>query len=96
MSLAQQFRRADSWAARGEDFAKIRALGCTVRILSHEARHVRVTIRGHGWFDYWPSTERWAESTRPGGVRGRRGRGLAGLLAALTEAKAALAAEAGR
>ena len=75
--------RTDRWANRHEAVNALMAAGYAPLMVSEEARHYRIRLARNGWFDWWPSTDRWAQSMRPGGRRGKRGMGLAGLLAAL-------------
>lgn len=80
--------RADAWANREGDLQAIRDAGFTPKVISEAARHVRIYIAGQGWFDFWPSTGRWSQSTQPKGKRGKRGHGVERLIAALLEVAA--------
>lgn len=80
--MAKQ-ERADRWANRHEAVRALMAAGYAPLMVSEEARHYRIRLPQNGWFDWWPSTDRWAQSPRPAGRRAKRGMGLAGLLAAL-------------
>lgn len=83
MAKVRQHERVDAWADRGAWLDAISTAGFVPRVLNESSRHCRVNIAHVGWFDFWPSTGRWSQSVLPGGRRGLRGNGLAGLLAAL-------------
>lgn len=80
--------RAVRWETRFDALVEIEAAGFRPELVSEAARHYRIKIDGRGWFDFWPSTGRWAQSTRKGGRAGVRGKGVAPLIAALRETAA--------
>lgn len=80
--MAKQ-ERTERWNKRHEAVSALMIAGFAPLLVSEDARHYRIRLPGNGWFDWWPSTDRWSQSMRPGGRRGKRGMGLAGLIAAL-------------
>lgn len=75
--------RAEAWEVnRGHWGAAISAAGFHAKLVDAGSRHCRLMIPGHGWFDYWPSTERWSQSRRPGDKQGLSGAGLEALIIA--------------
>ena len=78
-------RRAEAWNNRAEVIAQIEAAGFRVQTVNEESRHLRVHYRG-GWFDFWPTTERWGQSPQRGRNQPKRGTGIGRLLTALLDA----------
>ena len=74
--------RSLAWENRADVVAQIEAAGFRVEVKSEASRHLRV-YGSRDWFDFWPSTGRWTQSTRKGGKRGLRGFGAADLIEAL-------------
>lgn len=79
--------RRIGWAQRAYALADIKAAGFKPTLLSPGGHHYRIKIKGQGWFDFWPSSGRWAQSPRPGGLPGVRGAGVEALISALQEAR---------
>lgn len=73
--------RQAAWDNRAKVIAQIEAAGFRVEVKSEESRHLRV-YAATDWFDFWPSSGRWAQSTQKGGKRGRWGFGANDLIVA--------------
>ncbi len=85
MELALKQERREAWENRFPEIAKIERAGFQVRTVNEQTRHLRIDVRGDGWFDWFPSTGRWEQSRRRGGAKGLYGFGTEELIAALAK-----------